>query len=573
MTAVTNVKKNIIIGNCMNITNRYWFLILLCLLGNFTVFVHGQESVLDAAAEKLLKKFASESTSGFAILVARDGNVLLQTAGGMANISQGIAATVETKFRIGSVTKQFTAMAIVKLAEQGRLSLDDRLAKYYPDFPNAGEITLEHLLTHTSGLHSYTSKPDFMLRVAKPAKPASIINWSQKDSPDFLPGQKFAYCNTGYFLLGEIVATVSGKSYAEFLNDEFFVPLGMKNTGVYVNADPPEGAAAGYSLTDGKYEPALDWDMSWAGGAGALYSTVGDLFLWNEALFSGKVVSEASLKKATTPYALPAGVDAMNYGYGLFMAEFKRLPMISHSGGLNGWSSDLAYFPQQKSTIVVLTNAMPTAPELTPQTTSRKFAEIVLADVIKELPEMEVDATVDPQGFNDFVGKYDYQGAVAHFFVEDNQLFAQLTGQQKIQVFPKAKDHFFWKVVDAEVVFQRNDQGQVISARHTQNGITFTAPRIQETAVSEQELDAFVGKYRYGLAVMTTTREGNQLYAQLTGQPRFPIFPVNENTFQWRVVEAQVEFVKDENGKVVTARHTQNGTTFDAARIETAKEK
>lgn len=533
--------------------------------------VVAQEQSLTDQANEYLKKYASQTTSGAAVLVARDGKILVETAGGMANIEAQCAATPATKFRIGSISKQFTAMAILKLAEQGKLSLDESLAKYYPDFPNAGEIRLEHLLTHTSGLHSYTEKPDFMMRVGKVAKSEAIIKWFQKDPPDFSPGQKFAYCNSGYFLLGEIIASVSGKSYADFLSEEFFQPLGMKNTGVFVNSDPPSDCASGYAVSEGDAGLALDWDMSWAGGAGALYSTVGDLYRWNEALFSGKVVSEDSLKKAITPYQLPEGVDGMNYGYGLFVSEFKRLPMISHSGGLNGWSSDLAYFPDQKCTVVVLTNAHPAPPGLTPQGISRHLAAIALNDVIKTLPEQEVDKTVDPETYSEYVGKFDYSGSVARFFIEENRLFAQLTGQPKNEIFPKGKDKFFWKVVDAEVAFVRNEKREVISARHTQNGVTFTAPKIEVFVISEDDLEAFVGKYRYGLAVMTTTREGDQLYAQLTGQPKFPIFPTNENTFKWRVVDAQVEFVKDENGKVLHAKHTQNGTSFDAKRINNSK--
>jgi CubicO group peptidase (beta-lactamase class C family) len=547
---------------------RFFHLFVLSISVWLSANVDGQDSGLVEQTETFLKKATSDETSGVAILVAREGKVLLQTAAGMANIEKKIPVTTETIFRIGSISKQFTAMAILRLAEQGKLSLKDPLAKFYPDFPNAGEITLEHLMTHTSGLQSYTEKPGFMLRVAKPVEPSTLLNWCQSDSPVFSPGQKFAYCNTGYFLLGEIIAAVSGKSYADFLRDEFFVPLEMNNTGIFVNAHAPEPCANGYSLLGDAFDPALDWDMSWAGGAGAMYSTVSDLFRWNEALYDGEVIGAEMLQKAITPFELPAGADGMNYGYGLFAAEYKRLPMISHSGGLNGWSADLAYFPEQKCTIAVLTNGMPSKPELTPKFIFQKLADLVLAQELKQLPQREVDTSIDPKTFIDYVGKYDYQGSVARIFVAQDGLYAQLTDQPKNQIFPKAKDEFFWKVVDAEVKFKRNQDGKVVGAQHTQNGLTFSAPRIQETELSEAALDSLVGKYRYGAAVMTTTREGDQLYAQITGQPKFPIFPINETTFKWRVVDAEVEFVKDEKGEVTHVQHTQGGTTFDAQRIK-----
>jgi hypothetical protein len=343
----------------------------------------------------------------------------------------------------------------------------------------------------------------------------------------------------------------------------------MKSTGIYVNSKVPDKMALGYSLSDGKYEPAMNWDMSWAGGAGAIYSTVADLHRWNEALFSGKVVNEASLQAATSPFKLPVDVDSSSYGYGLSIAKYRRVPIISHSGGLNGWTSDLAYFPDQKCTVVVLTNAHPSAPELSPQFIARKLADQALEDVFKAIPPPAVDASIDPKSFAQYIGKYDYQGAIMEVTVVNNRIYSRLTGQEALEILPSGPDAFFWKDVEAEVTFQRDEKGEIRAAQHTQNGATFSAPKIVNVVeLTEAQLEAFVGRYRYGMALMTCTREGQQLYAQLTGQPKLPIFPVNETTFKWKVVVAHVEFIMDEEGKVTTARHTQNGTTFDAPRIK-----
>ncbi len=533
---------------------------------------NAQEDKLVAKANEYLAKATSSSTSGVSMLVARDGKILLDAAGGMADIDNTVPVTANTKFRIGSVTKQFTAAAILRLAEQNKLSLQDSLSKYYPEFPNAQLITLEHLLTHTSGLASYTEKPGFYARVVLATKPEAVIKWFEKDEPEFEPGTRFKYCNSGYFLLGEIVAKVSGKSFAQYLETEFFQPLAMTSTGIYDNANVPDAMATGYSWEDEKYELALNWDMSWAGGAGAMYSTVGDLHRWNAALYGGQVINANSLKAAATPFKLPAGANSSNYGYGLLISKYRRIPIISHSGGLNGWMADLLYFPKQKCTVAVLTNASQAAPELTPQFISRKLADLTLDDVFKAMPPPVVDPSIDPKVYTDYVGKYDYQGAVMEVTVEGDRIFAKLTGQDALEIFPAARDAFFWKVVDAEVTFQRDDQGEIKAAQHTQNGATFAAPKIVESVeLTIEQLEKFVGRYRYGLAVMTCTREDKQLYAQLTGQPKLAIFPVNENTFAWKVVEAQVEFIKDEEGNVVTARHTQAGTTFDAPKIVAKK--
>ena len=542
-------------------------LLLLCCAT--PVFAAGLS--FEDGATQHLRELTTGDVPGVAVLVARDGKIVFQGGFGLADLTTKSPITVETKFRIGSISKQFTAAAVLRLAEQHKLALDDSLEKFFPGFPHGRDVTLRQLLTHTSGIHSYTDKPEFLGRVTNAIAPADLIAWFRDDPPDFAPGAGFHYDNSGYFLLGEIVAKVSGKPLADYLRETFFEPLGMKNTGTYQNSAPPPGMALGYSYADGKFAPALDWDMSWASGCGALYSTVGDLFRWNEAFFGGRVVNAASFKAATTPVELPAGVDGMNYGYGLVMASLRGLSTIGHSGGLNGWSSELLRFPEQHCTIVVLANALPTAPGLAPGEITRSLAEKLLADEIKALPPPTEDTSVDPKSFRDYAGRYDYHGAVLTVSVEGDALFAQLTGQAKYRIFPKGRDEFFWKVADAQVVFLRDTNGQVNAARHTQNGITFRAPRLTGTVVelTPKQLDAFVGQYQYGPgAVLTVSRDGSQLQAQLTGQPQFPIFPKSQTEFEWRVVKASVRFVKNDDGKVTKAVHTQNGTTFDAPKIK-----
>lgn len=522
-------------------------------------------------AESKLRPATNGEMPGVAILVAREGKVLFQGAAGFADLEKKEPLTVETKFRIGSVTKQFTAAAILRLADEGKLSLTDPLAKHLPDFPSGESITLRHLLTHTSGLHNYTDKPAMLLGAATPIAPADLIASIRSDPLDFAPGTNFRYSNSAYFLLGEIVAKVSGQTFGDFLRAAFFEPLALKNTGIFLNATPPPHAARGYAVSDGKAALAQDWDMSWAGGAGAIYSTIGDLLLWNEALYGGRVLKPESLRLMTTPNPLPPGADGLNYGFGLALSEVSRFPSISHSGGLPGWSSDLMWLPKQRLTVVALANAMPAAPELTPIKLTRSIATRFLAEETTKLPALAEDKSVDPNSYTAFVGRYDYQSAILTVTTENRRIFAQLTGQERFEIFPKAEDAFFFKVADAQVVFLRNDTGKVVAVQHTQNGNTFRAPRLEEekVALTPEQLDAFVGKYQYGPgAVLTVTRDGPQLFAQLTGQPAIPIFATGDSSFEWRIVTAQVRFTKGEDGKVTKATHTQNGVTFDAPKIK-----
>lgn len=553
------------------LTHISWVRVAMLLCGIAILQAFAAEPTFDEEATRRFRESLSADSSGVAVLVARDGKVVFQGGFGLADIANKTPVTTDTKFRIGSITKQFTAAAILKLAEQGKLSLDDTLDKYYPDFPRASDVTLKQLMTHTSGIHSYTDKKEFLGRVKQPIEPAKLIEWFKNDLPDFVPGKGFHYNNSAYFLLGEIVAQVSGKSFADYLRETFFEPLGMKNTGIFVNASPPSNMALGYSLVSEKLEPALDWDMSWAGGAGALYSTVGDLFLWNEALYGGKVLNPESLMGATTAITLPENVDGMKYGYGLILSEMKRLPTIGHGGGLNGWSCDLLRLPEQHCTVVVLTNALPGPPKLTPGAISRGLAEKLLEEEIKKLPELPEDKSIDPQTFQQFVGRYDYKSGIMTISVDGDAIYSQITGQDKLRIYPKGKDTFFWKVADAEVVFLRDDKGAVNAARHTQGGSTFRAAKFAPDAVklTADQVEPFVGQYQYGPgATMTVNRDGAQLFAQLTGQPKFPIFPKSETEFEWRVVTAKVQFVKGEDGKVTKAIHHQNGTSFDAPKVK-----
>src|SRR4051794_35370370 len=199
-----------------------------------------------------LRELTKDGSSGIAVLVARDGKILFQEGFGFADVARKTPVTAETKFRIGSVSKQFTAAAILRLAEEKKLALTDPLAKFFPDFPRGSEITLRHLLTHTSGIHSYTDKPDFLSQVGKFIEPGKLIASFKNDPPDFAPGAGFHYNNSAYFLAGEIVAKVSGQPYADYLRATFFEPLGMKDTGSFVNTAPPPDMATAYSFVDGK---------------------------------------------------------------------------------------------------------------------------------------------------------------------------------------------------------------------------------------------------------------------------------------------------------------------------------
>ena len=208
-------------------------------------------------ADALLSGLIETNDPGLAVLVAQNGKILFEKCYGLADREHHVPVIPQTTFRIGSIGKQFTASAILKLQEKGKLSVNDKLSKYIPDFPRGDEVTLRHLLTHTSGIHSYTEKDGFMGRVTSAIKPDDLINSFKNDPYDFDPGKKWHYDNSGYFLLGRIVEKVSGQSYGDFLQKNFFEPLGMTNTGVYRAHLGLPHEALGYSLEGAEFTDAV----------------------------------------------------------------------------------------------------------------------------------------------------------------------------------------------------------------------------------------------------------------------------------------------------------------------------
>lgn len=445
---------------------------------------HGAEDIqtppLSELATALFEEAVGERTPGAAVLVAGEGQILFENGFGYANVEEGSRITPDTQFRIGSITKQFTAAAILKLVGEGQIALEDPLSKFYPDFPRAGEVTIHHLLTHTSGIHSYTERVDFISRVTREVNPDSLIEVIKELPYDFDPGEAWRYNNSGYFLLGLIVEKVSGKPYEEYLRESFFEPIGMNDTGVYRKGLNLGHEAMGYECSSNNIGRGLDWDMSWAGGAGALYSTVRDLFRWNEALYAGSVVDPALLEVALTPVKLNSGETATamgnGYGYGLAINQYRGLEEISHGGGLHGFQSNLVRFIGHDLTVVILSNCLPPG-KIDPSSFSRRLAEYVLWEAME--PQMSYSPSADAVDLEKLTGKYQYPGgAVMEVTREGDRLFAQLTGQMKFEIFQRAGTEFEWKVVDAQIIFFRGKDGNVTHGIHRQGGHEFRVDRL-----------------------------------------------------------------------------------------------
>ena len=518
-------------------------------------------------AELYLTSGIAADSPGFSVLVSRDGKELFCRGYGLARVKEGLAAGPDTPFRIGSVTKQFTAAAILKLREDGKLDVSDRLSKFFPGFPRADEVTLHHLLSHTSGIHSYTDTPGFIMEVASPVKAPAVVEKIRNEPFDFDPGGRFNYSNSGYFLLGLIVEKVSGKSYGEYLGEKFFSPLGMKNTGLHRRGFEPAGEALGYTRGGKDYRRAVDWDMSWAGGAGALYSTVRDLGLWNEALFAFKVLKRKSLDLAFTPNKLLDESGKTFYACGWAISRYRGLRLVGHSGGLHGFQSYLVRYPEQNLTVAVLANA-----EFSPAAKAQVLADLWLHAVMAPRPLREEKAGLAGKGYEKYSGRYDYGSGVMTIEREGDRLFAQLGLQPRFEIFPAGGDEFFWKVVEARVKFERDKSGKVARILHTQGGAVIKAPRLTRQVVVKVDpaiYDAYLGRYDYGGGqTLTVTRDGDKLMGQMTAQPKLLLLPRSKKEFFFKMVNAEVTFVSGPGGKVTRLEHLQGGKTIKAPRLK-----
>jgi CubicO group peptidase (beta-lactamase class C family) len=413
-----------------------------------------------ARMEQIIQSYVSSKQFMGSALVARDGVVQLSKGYGSANLEWDIPNTSTTKFRLGSLTKQFTAASILLLEERGKLSVNDPVKKYMPDAPAIWDkVTIFHLLTHTSGIPSFTSFPDYGPTQAVPTTPERLVARFRDRPLEFQPGEKWNYSNSGYVLLGYLIEKITGDSYARFVRENIFQPLEMQDSGYDSNSAIIRRRASGYSPGLSGPQNAGFVDMSIPHAAGALYSTTEDLMRWEQGLYGGKLLTPASLVKMTTPFK-------EDYAFGLSVHTVNDHKVIEHNGGIEGFNATLAYYPDAKLVVVVLGNLNGDAPE----EIGKKVAAVAFGETVL-LPSERKEITVSPKILAEYAGTYEISPAAQIVMsVEGEQLMTQATGQPKFPLFAESEAKFFLKVVDAEVEFVRNEKGEVMGLVLHQGG-------------------------------------------------------------------------------------------------------
>lgn len=399
-----------------------------------------------------VQTLAEQKKFSGSVLVAKDREILLNKGYGMANYEHDVANTPHTKFRLGSITKQFTAMAIMQLYEQGLLKLDDKLSKYIPDYPNGDKIAIHHLLTHTSGV-AYDIN-DWKKNKIKPHTLEKLIERFKYTPLDFEPGERYKYSNAGYILLSYIIEKASGKTFDTFLKENIFAPLSMNDSGYDTSTSVLKNRASGYALIGNTIVNAEYINMSVPAGAGALYSTVEDLYVWDRALYTEKLLSKKSL---ATIFNSHMSSDFPGYGYGWITRRSKGRFIAEHLGFIDGFSTNILRYPDDDGFIVVLSNYM----KGHAWNVSNGLAAIVFGEKY-ELPKKPVAISVDPAIYAQYIGRYKAKDDhIITVTKENNRLFAQAGEQVKVELTPETLTDFFQRDFMLQVTFVKDQSDKV----------------------------------------------------------------------------------------------------------------
>lgn len=508
---------------------------------------------------------------GVSVLVARGDLLLFKGARGLASVELGVPLQPEHLLRIGSVTKQFAAATLLQQIDQGQARLDAPLSKYLPDYPNGGQITLLQLLNHTSGVKSYTGIPGYMGNpVRRDLSTAELIR-EFKDLPaDFAPGEKWAYNNSGYVLLGAVVEAIGHKPWHQQLDEALLKPAQIR--GVHYEAGDQlfKGMARGYTLnSQGQVAPAGLLSMTQPHAAGALIANTEGLWRWNQALHGGKLLSATSYARMTTPEG-PA--QAQNYGFGIATGTLRGQPMLSHGGGIHGFISTLNYLPQTQTTVVILRNS--DSPGFAMDLVARKLAAFAIGEPFTEPTPVAVPAEQLRAAEGVYAGPDQRQCTLR---MKAEALQAQCSGGGVMPLLPLGGDRFAMVGALTEVTLERGAEGRVVAARIADNGEP-GGPRWVRSGdlppdrsfitLTAEQMQGLVGSYvspQFALQVFVGP-EG-KLLGQAPGQPAFELQASTPRRVHVPQVDAQLDF-SPEAGRAASVTLKQGPATLVMPRKE-----
>ncbi|MGE0773244.1 MAG: serine hydrolase [Cyclobacteriaceae bacterium] len=502
------------------------------------------QTMVDQMDALLAKQYPADGP-GAAAIVAKAGKPIFRKAYGMADLERNVSMTPDHVFEIGSITKQFSVVAILMLMEQGKLSLEDPITKFVKDYPTHGHnITVHHLLTHTSGIKSYTGMEKWTKLWRQDMTTEEMVNLFKNEPMDFAPGEQWSYNNSAYFLAGVVIEKASGMSYADFIRKHIFEPLKMNNSYYGSRSQIIKNRAMGYQRGE-EYENAEYLSHTQPYSAGSLMSTVDDLLTWNNAVQSYKLVRKESLDKAYTNYRLNNGKET-NYGYGWGLNDINGSPTREHSGGIFGYTTNGIYLPNEDVYVAVLTNCDCNPPG----EVSTKVAALAIG---KPYPEAVAKVKLDDDYAVSLTGVYDFDdGSTRIITYEDGKLYSQRSGGSRFEIFAQDKTTFAFAGF-ATITFTRDKKGKAEAVFKNRIDVTKgiktdkPIPKHVEIYLDDSTLKKYAGVYELQPGFdLTITLEEGRLMSQATGQQKVELFPESPTKFFLKVVDAQLEFISEE---------------------------
>lgn len=517
--------------------------------------------------DDVMKESSSMNGPGVTALVSKGGKVIYKKAFGLANVELKVPMDTGNVFRIASITKQFTAIAILQLMEREKLSLQDEITRFIPDYPVQGaKITIEHLLTHTSGIRDYSSIPDSVQRFKMDFTPTELINSFKNLPMRFAPGSRYEYSNSNYALLGHIIEKITGKTYQQYLEDNFFQPLGMTSSFYGDDKQLIRNRAGGYSQPGSKLENARAISMTQPYAAGAILSTVGDLFKWQQALQSYKLVKKETLRKAYTRYRLNNGKET-NYGYGWRQGFIQESPSIWHGGLIDGFITMAMYLPEGDVYVTVMSNCNCFSPEIV----TAKLAAIAIGK-----PYEDKEIKLADTALQTYAGVYENEAGDQFVISAGNgSLYTQRGRAPKVRVKAIKKDRFIFDDPMIAIQFGAGKDGKYDkltihsrAANEVWNKSDKPALPQAEIKVDEKILQLYTGVYEVSPQFsFTIIRENDRLFLHPAGQEKLEMFASADNNFFLKVNDATFEFIS-ESGKVAKVILKQGGRTTDAIKVK-----
>ena len=560
--------------------------------------VSAQEAVPTQRIDSLVATYHDARLFNGAVLVGQGDSVAYAEAVGDANREWDVPNTTDTRFHVGSVTKQFTAALILTLVEENKIALDSTISTYLPDYPGPGadRITIHHLLSHRSGIPSFTGFEDYQSRIMRLEwAPDSLVAEFASRGLNFEPGSQWAYSNSGYFLLGAIAQEVTGQHYAEVLREKVLAPLGLDGPIGYAFSDEViEREASGYQQTVWGYRRAEPIESSVPLSAGMLYATPEGLHRWTRALHTGQMLPDSLYDAMTTAYA------ENGYGYGVITQtdtiEGTAVSTVAHGGGINGFTSSLRYETPGDYTIVVLDNTMS-------EHSGRLAAGIrqLLYDGSAPTPQPSVARVlwnvVQTQGAAAATDRYEalkqerpeaYEYGAAELVRLGDALREKNQPEPSVEIYElvlsmdstRADAHAGLGFAEQSLGHRAAAETHLKAALDQNPNHAEVTQALQEMGVevesrtvelSPETLERYTGVYaavpRPGFK-MTVTRQGGQLYTQATGQRKIKVEPVSETRFAPDAIDAEIEFTVEEDGSVPKLTLYQQGREIVFERTE-----